>query len=145
METIEVRARFHTGHRQRLHEGKCRFLHGHTWRAQFNLSADRFPRDELDMSIDFASLKQIAKHLDHKFLATDGDDDLLDPARYEQAGIVRIPGRGPSVENVAWYCFDQIVALLQAKYPGRGLRYRIRVAIAETDNNTFIVEDERTV
>jgi 6-pyruvoyltetrahydropterin/6-carboxytetrahydropterin synthase len=140
METLRVRGRFHTGHRQRQHDGKCRFLHGHTWHGECEVSCARFPRDELDMSIDFGALKAIFKDLDHRFLVTDADTDLLDPE-----GIVRLPGRGPSVENVAWYCLERIVAVIAGKYPDRGLTYHLRVTIAETDNNTFIVEETRTI
>ena len=32
MEQITVHARFHTGHRQIGYPGKCRFVHGHTWK-----------------------------------------------------------------------------------------------------------------
>ena len=145
METIRVRGRFHTGHRQLRHEGKCRFPHGHTWRGEFTLSTERFPRDELDMSVDFGALKAIMKHLDHKFLVTADDTTLLDAERFDPEGLVLLPGRGPSVENVACWCLERIVDVLTDKYPGRGLTYRLSVRIEETENNIFIVDDERTI
>jgi 6-pyruvoyltetrahydropterin/6-carboxytetrahydropterin synthase len=145
METILVRGRFHAGHRQLRHKGPCRFLHGHTWRGEIQISTERFERDELDMTIDFGALKAVFKGLDHKFLVTAADTDLLDPEAFEPAGMVLLPGRGPSVENVASYCLEQIVGVIAAKYPGLGLAYAIKVTIAETDNNVFIVEEQRVV
>jgi 6-pyruvoyltetrahydropterin/6-carboxytetrahydropterin synthase len=145
METILVRGRFHTGHRQLRHEGKCRFPHGHTWRGEFTLTAERFPRDDLDMSIDFGALKAIFKHLDHKFLVTADDAELLDAQRFDPEGLVLLPGRGPSVENVAHYCLERLVAVIEDKYPEMGVTYRLTVRIEETENNVFMVDEERVI
>ena len=56
-----------------------------------------------------------------------------------------LKGKGPSVENVAYYVFDGVVALIKKQYPGRGLRYAIEVTIQETENNFFVVEKTVTV
>jgi len=145
METIRVRGRFHTAHRQLAHPGKCRFPHGHTWRGEFKLVCDRFPRDAMDMSIDFGALKDIMKFLDHKLIVTRNDPDFLDPDRFDQEGIVVIDGIGPSVENVAYYCLDRILDVIRGQYPDRGATYQIEVTIQETDNNFFIIEQTHTI
>lgn len=140
MEKIIVHAKFHTGHRQLGYPGKCRFIHGHTWRGTVTIAAEQFPRDDLDMSLDFGDIKAVMRDLDHKMLVTDQDATLLDPALFEPEGIVRLAGKGPSVENVAQHVFDGVVRLIRAKYPGRGIRYQIEVAIQETENNIFAIE-----
>lgn len=145
MERITVHAKFHTGHRQLGYPGKCRFVHGHTWRATIIVTTDEFPRDELDMSLDFGDLKRIVRFLDHKMLVTENDQTFLDPARFEPEGVVLIKGKGPSVENVAAYAFDGVVTHITEKFPGRGKAYVISVTIIETENNLFTVEKTVTI
>jgi 6-pyruvoyltetrahydropterin/6-carboxytetrahydropterin synthase len=138
METIMVKADFHAAHRQVGYPGECQYVHGHTWRGLIRVRTAAFPRDDLDMSLDFGDLKALLRQFDHKVIAVAGDPGVEVPA-----GTVVIPGRGPSVENVATYVLEGVVALLRAKWDGRGLRYAVRVRIAETPRNVFQVD--RTV
>lgn len=138
MERITATGRFHAAHRQLGYPGKCAFVHGHTWRGTFAVSAERFPRvDGLDMSVDFGALKDILKHLDHKMLVSRNDHTFLDAGLFEPEGIVVLPGDNPSVENVALYCMNEAVEALAKLFPGRGIDYDMEVVIQETDNNVF--------
>ena len=65
MEKIIVHSHFHTGHRQLGYPGKCKWVHGHTWRGTVTVSCEAFPRDELDMALDFGDLKAVMRFLDH--------------------------------------------------------------------------------
>ncbi len=145
MEKIIVHAKFHTGHRQPGYPGVCRFVHGHTWRGTIAIATEEFPRDDLDMSLDFGHLKAIMRDLDHKMLVTAHDATFMDPTLFEPEGIVVLQGKGPSVENVAIYVFDKVVETIRTKFPGRGLDYRIEVTIQETENNFFVVEKHAVV
>ena len=145
METIIVHAKFHTGHRQLGYPGECRFVHGHTWRGTVRIVTEAFPRDALDMSLDFGHIKQVMRDLDHKMLVVESDTTLMNPALFEPEGIVVLKGKGPSVENVAHHVFDRVVALIRGQYPDRGIPYRIEVTIHETENNVFVVEQTATV
>jgi len=145
MERIIVTAKFHTGHRQLGYPGKCKFVHGHTWQGKVVVTADEFPRDDLDMSIDFGDLKNVMRFLDHKMLITEQDATFLDAGLFEPEGVVVLKGKGPSVENVARYVFDGVVELIRKQYPGKGVRYTVEVTIQETENNTFIVEKPVTI
>ena len=145
MEKIIVHAKFNTGHRQLGYPGECRFVHGHTWRGTVTITTELFPRDALDMSLDFGRIKTVMRDLDHKMLVVESDATLMDPALFEPEGVVVLKGKGPSVENVAHYVHDRVVGLIQAQYPGRGLSYRVEVVIQETDNNFFVVEKSVTV
>lgn len=140
MEKIIVHAKFHTGHRQIGYPGKCRWVHGHTWRGTVVVATDEFPRDELDMALDFGDLKRIMRAFDHKMIVTAQDSTFLDPALFEPEGVVVIKGRGPSVENVALHVFDEVVSHIRTKFPDRGKTYTIQVTITETENNIFEVE-----
>jgi 6-pyruvoyltetrahydropterin/6-carboxytetrahydropterin synthase len=145
MEKIIVHAKFHTGHRQLGYPGKCRWVHGHTWRGTVIVKTDEFPRDELDMALDFGDLKRIMRDFDHRMIVTPGDADFTNPELFEPEGVVVIPGRGPSVENVAIYVWDKVVEHIREKFPNHGKKYSITVGIQETENNYFEVEKDAVV
>ena len=141
METIKARGKFHAAHRQLDYDGKCAYVHGHTWRGVFVIRTERFPRlEKLDMTVDFGALKDIFKFLDHKMLVAARDGTFLDPKLFDPQGVVVMPGENPSVENVAEYCLDQAVEVLQKLFPERDHQYHIEVSIQETDNNFFVAE-----
>jgi 6-pyruvoyltetrahydropterin/6-carboxytetrahydropterin synthase len=145
METITVHARFHTGHRQPGYPGKCRFVHGHTWKGTIVVATEEFPRDEIDMSLDFGDLKNILRKFDHKMIVTESDREFTDASLFEPEGVVLIKGRGPSVENVALHALDEVAALIRAKFPDQGRRYAVEVIITETENNIFSVSRDLTI
>jgi 6-pyruvoyltetrahydropterin/6-carboxytetrahydropterin synthase len=145
MEKIIVTARFHTGHRQLGYPGKCKFVHGHTWQGKVIVAAEEFPRDDLDMSLDFGDIKDVMRFMDHKMLVTEQDATFMNSEFFEPEGVVMLKGKGPSVENVAHYVYDGVVALIRKQYPDRNIRYTIEVTIQETENNIFVVEKVATV
>ena len=145
MEKIIVTAKFHTGHRQLGYPGKCKYVHGHTWQGKVTITAEEFPRDHLDMSLEFGAIKNVMRFMDHKMLVTEDDKTFLDSKLFEPEGVVLLKGRGPSVENVAAYVFEGVVDVIRKQYPDRGLRYTIEVLIQETENNIFIIEKPVTV
>lgn len=141
METIKVTGKFHAGHRLRGYEGKCAFVHGHTWHGTFVVCTECFPRHEkLDLSVDFGMLKDIFKFLDHKMLVAAEDETFLNPKLFAPEGVVVIPGRNPTVENVARYCLDEAVRVLKRLFPENRCEYRIEVTVQETENNFFSLE-----
>lgn len=145
MEKIIVHAKFHTGHRQIGYPGKCKFVHGHTWRGTVSITTSEFPRDELDMSLDFGDIKAVMRDYDHKIVVTEQDRTFLDPSLFEPEGLMVIEGRGPSVENVALDVYEKVAAHIRTKFPGRGLTYTIEVTITETENNIFVIQRDVTV
>ena len=92
------------------------------------------------MSLDFGALKGIFKFLDHKMLIAARDATFLNADLFEPEGVVVMPGENPSVENVAAYCLDRAVEVLEGLFPGRAIEYHIEVVIQETDNNFFLAE-----
>ncbi len=141
METLRAQGKFHAAHRQLHYQGKCAFVHGHTWRGTYVVKAARFPRDpQLDMSVDFGALKDIFRSLDHKMLVSKNDLQFLDPKLFAPEGVVVLPGENPSVENVALYCLNEAVEVLARLFPGRQVEYHIEVTIQETDNNFYTLD-----
>jgi 6-pyruvoyltetrahydropterin/6-carboxytetrahydropterin synthase len=145
MEQILAKGRFHAAHRQLGYEGKCAWVHGHTWRGTFIVRAEAFPRDELDMSVDFGALKDIFKELDHRMLVSAQDTTFLDSGLFEPEGIVVMPGSNPSVENVTHYCMNEAVERLAKLFPGRGIDYDLELTIQETENNFFTLRRTVTI
>jgi 6-pyruvoyltetrahydropterin/6-carboxytetrahydropterin synthase len=145
MEKIIVTAKFHTGHRQLGYPGKCKFVHGHTWQGKVMVAAEEFPRDDLDMSLEFGDIKNVMRFMDHKMLVTGQDDTFRNSELFEPEGVVVLKGKGPSVENVAAYVFDGVVDVIRKQYPDRNIRYTIEVTIQETENNIFIIEKQVTL
>ena len=146
METIRTHAKFDAAHRQLDYDGKCRWVHGHTWRGTFEVKAERFPRDKvLGMTVDFGALKDIYKFLDHKMLVSEHDEVFLNPDLFEPEGVVVIPGKNPNVEGVALYALNEAVDTLAKLYPGEGVTYEIGVVVQETENNVFTIERSVTI
>ncbi|WP_337019992.1 6-carboxytetrahydropterin synthase QueD [Oceanobacillus massiliensis] len=61
---------FDAAHHLHCYQGKCKNLHGHTYRAVFGISGYT---DEIGILIDFSEIKSIWKeqieiHLDHRYL-----------------------------------------------------------------------------
>ncbi|CAN5314493.1 6-carboxytetrahydropterin synthase QueD [soil metagenome] len=140
MEKITVTAHFHTAHRQLGYDGHCAYVHGHTWRGKITVTCEEFPRDHLDMALDFGDLKRIMRNLDHKIMVTPNDKTFLNNDLFEKEGIILLEGAGPSVENVARYIWTGVVDHIKDKFPGKGIAYTVAVEIQETDNNFFAVE-----
>ena len=145
METIRVHSDFHSAHRQLRYPGKCRHVHGHTWKGTIVITTEKFPRNDLDLFIDFGDLKDVLRRLDHKMLVCQDDKTFVEHEQFEPEGVVVIPGRNPSVENVAYYCLNGVIDVIKGQYPDRGVKYHVEVTIQETDNNIFVVDSDTVI
>jgi 6-pyruvoyltetrahydropterin/6-carboxytetrahydropterin synthase len=94
MYELSIEVGFAAAHQLRGYKGKCENLHGHNWRVQISVSADRL--NELDIAIDFHDLKKIAQEvvtpLDHAFLND----------------VFPFTEKNPSSENIAKWIFDTL-------------------------------------
>lgn len=145
METIKVKTDFHTAHRQIGYPGKCKHIHGHTWRGAVSLTTERFPRNQLDMAIDFGDLKDIFRQFDHKILVSADDREFIDNPAIDREGIIVIPGANPSVENITYFCLDALKKVIERQYPAKGLAYHVELTVQETENNIFVLETDFTI
>jgi 6-pyruvoyltetrahydropterin/6-carboxytetrahydropterin synthase len=94
---------FDSAHHLHLYEGKCKSLHGHTYKLQTILSGKT---DYRGITIDFADMKRIAKErimdkLDHRYL-----NEVLPPMN-------------TTAENMVVWMYEQIDAALREEghYP----------------------------
>jgi 6-pyruvoyltetrahydropterin/6-carboxytetrahydropterin synthase len=125
MKTFE----FHAGHRLPNHDGKCRRLHGHTYRVDVMVYGNVVETEgapNQGMVMDFGVLKEIwqdfEKQLDHTTLLWD-KDPILDALassngghgmNLEELGIEVVP-QPPTAEFIAHKLFDNFWGAVMAK------------------------------
>jgi 6-pyruvoyltetrahydropterin/6-carboxytetrahydropterin synthase len=94
MYELSVEIGFAAAHQLRGYRGNCENMHGHNWRVQISVTAERL--NEIDLAIDFRELKQTAREvispLDHAFLNE----------------VFPFTEKNPSSENIAKWIFDSM-------------------------------------
>lgn len=153
MVTITRVLEFDMGHRIPDHQSKCRFLHGHRYRAEFTLGGPLLQKgSSAGMVMDFGDVKRAMKSVlegtedfssgpgfDHH-LALYKDDPLvhqmkMNPIAFTSFGVVLVPFI-PTVENLAEDIGRRIwhdLKLLVSKEIGDGL-VPISLKLFETPN-----------
>lgn len=105
MPSVTVSVGWCMGHRLPNHQGGCRHLHGHEYRAEVTISGEinTMPMDSAEgMVVDFTDVKtrlrtEVAK-LDHRFLLH--QHDTLAGAMVNLPGVVLVDFV-PTAENIA--------------------------------------------
>ncbi|MDI6728990.1 MAG: 6-carboxytetrahydropterin synthase QueD [Thermodesulfovibrionales bacterium] len=102
MYKLMIETSFASAHQLRGYKGKCENLHGHNWKVQAYVTADKL--NEIDIAIDFHDLKKITNEivaqLDHKFLND----------------IFPFTEKNPSSENIARWIFESLKKKLTDYY-----------------------------
>lgn len=99
MYELMIETSFSSAHQLRGYRGKCENLHGHNWRVQVYVSAQRL--NSIDIAIDFHDLKkltgEVINQLDHK----------------ELNKLFPFTEINPSSENIAKWIFDNLKKKIQ--------------------------------
>jgi 6-pyruvoyltetrahydropterin/6-carboxytetrahydropterin synthase len=94
MYELMVETNFSSAHQLRGYHGDCERLHGHNWKVQVYVLAEKL--NEIDIGIDFHDLKKMTEEvlapLDHSFL------NALFP----------FTEKNPSSENIAKWIYDSL-------------------------------------
>ncbi len=94
MYELMIEDTFSSAHQLRGYKGKCEALHGHNWKVQIHVSAERL--NEIDIAVDFHDLrkwtKEVLEQLDHGFLNE----------------IFPFTEINPSSENIARWIFESL-------------------------------------
>lgn len=123
------------GHRLTFHQGKCKNLHGHSYRCMIELSGQP---DQNGMLLDYYDLKKIVDpiidKLDHSFMVYEKDSELID--LLDKLGSNKVIVNFESTaENICFYLLDEIKnASLPTNVKG------IKVRVLETEN-TYAEEE----
>ncbi|NCO83866.1 MAG: 6-carboxytetrahydropterin synthase QueD [Nitrospirae bacterium CG_4_10_14_3_um_filter_44_29] len=91
---LTVDTTFAAAHQLRGYKGKCERLHGHNWKVQAHVAAEKL--NGIDIAIDFHDLKRLLNEviapLDHSFLND----------------IFPFTEKNPSSENIARWIYDSL-------------------------------------
>jgi 6-pyruvoyltetrahydropterin/6-carboxytetrahydropterin synthase len=91
---LMVETHFSSAHQLRGYRGDCERLHGHNWKVQVYVLAEKL--NEIDIGIDFHELKRMTEEvlvpLDHSFLNE----------------IFPFTEKNPSSENIAKWIYDSL-------------------------------------
>ncbi|MFH1014493.1 MAG: 6-carboxytetrahydropterin synthase QueD [Nitrospirota bacterium] len=91
---LMVDTTFAAAHRLRGYKGKCEQMHGHNWKVQAHVVAEKL--NDIDIAIDFHDLKELLNEviapLDHSFLND----------------IFPFTEKNPSSENIAKWIYDSL-------------------------------------
>lgn len=96
------------GHRLPEHFGKCKNIHGHTYKLIVELDGEV---QTSGMVMDYYDLKQIVKpiveKLDHAFLVFSGDTEIIEFLKKVNSKYVVVDFQS-TVENICLYFLDEI-------------------------------------
>lgn len=99
---LMVDTTFAAAHRLRGYKGKCEQMHGHNWKVQVHVVAEKL--NDIDIAIDFHDLKELLNEviapLDHSFLND----------------IFPFTEKNPSSENIAKWIYDSLNKKLSDEY-----------------------------
>jgi len=115
--TITRRFEWDAAHRVLGHEGKCRYLHGHRYRADVEVSSPSL--DGIGRVIDYSVLKEVVggwidQWWDHNAILHN-DDPLLKHGEVFDGRPPWVMGANPTAENLARALFEQAEEMLVEK------------------------------
>jgi 6-pyruvoyltetrahydropterin/6-carboxytetrahydropterin synthase len=123
------------GHRLQFHSGKCKNLHGHSYKCMIELSGDP---DKNGMVLDYFDMKSvigpIIDELDHAFMVCKTDIEIIEFLDKIESRKVVVDFES-TAENICLYLLRQIKS---AKLP-QNIK-SVKVKVLETDNT--YAEDE---
>lgn len=91
---LTVETSFSAAHQLRGYKGRCERLHGHNWKVQVTVIAERL--NEIDIAIDFNEIKRLTDEV-----VTPFDHSILNE-------IFPFTEKNPSSENIAKWIYDSL-------------------------------------
>ncbi len=121
--------RWEMGHRLPYHNGKCRNLHGHSYKLLVEFEGHVDPNG---MVMDYYDVKEVivplVDELDHAFLVYQDDTDLVDAIMNLDSKIV-IVNYHTTAENICIYFLEKIKS---SKLPQNIKKIKVKVFETET-------------
>ena len=127
--------RWEMGHRLRFHEGKCKNLHGHSYKLLVEIEGDL---EGFGMVMDYYDMKKIigpiVDELDHAFLVNKDDKELIKSLEKMNSDKVVVEFE-TTAENICGYFLDKIK---KSDLPSNVKK--IKVMVYETEN-TYALDE----
>lgn len=133
--TATRRVEFDAAHRLPLHDGKCRRLHGHSYKVDVTVEGPLAPDGaKRGMVLDFkdldALIKEIVGHWDHRTILWEHDQLAIALARVPDAiDSIVIVGFMPTAENMAGYiagCLTPVTTEMREAQTWRVVEVRVQ-------------------
>ncbi|MCL4548825.1 MAG: 6-carboxytetrahydropterin synthase [Bacteroidetes bacterium] len=123
------------GHRLTFHKGKCKNLHGHSYKCMVELTGEA---DQNGMVLDYYDVKKIIEPLieemDHSFMVFSSDKELIQALQKLRSHYVIVDFE-TTAENICNYLLDKIKS---AKLPENVSTLKVKVFETE---NTYAEEE----
>ena len=123
------------GHRLPFHEGKCKNLHGHSYKCMIELTGKP---DYNGIVLDYYDVKKIVEpvfdDMDHSFMVWKGDKELIDALTKLNSRMVVVDFQ-TTAENICLYLLDKIKS---SGLPANVTALKVRVLETE---NTYAEEE----
>ena len=121
---ISKEFKWEMGHRLPFHLGKCKNIHGHTYKMRVEIEGDL---DENGMVMDYYDVSEIISpvvdKLDHSFMVKETDTDIIDFLDKIKSKKVVVPFE-TTAENITIYMLGKIKEQIK---PDRIKRIKVRV------------------
>lgn len=132
---------FDAAHRLSNYEGKCKRIHGHTYKVLVEVSSDSL--NEWGAVMDFGDLKKIMNEkidmvYDHKLLLFIDDPLNLEISKNMPKDWIVWMNTNTSAENIAKDIFTEIAIILKVTHKNITLN---KVAVYETPKNAAIHQE----
>jgi 6-pyruvoyltetrahydropterin/6-carboxytetrahydropterin synthase len=92
---LMVETTFSAAHQLKGYMGKCEHLHGHNWKVQVHVIAERL--NEIDIALDFNEIRKITNEV-----ITPLDHSVLNE-------VFPFTEKNPSSENIAKWIYDSLM------------------------------------
>ena len=132
---ISKEFKWEMGHRLPFHSGKCKNIHGHTYKMRVEIEGDL---NENGMVMDYYDVSEIISpvvdELDHSFMVKDTDKDIIDFLEKLDSKKVVVPFE-TTAENITLFMLGKI----KEKITSDRIK-KIKVRVYETEKT--YAEDE---
>ncbi|KUG26756.1 queuosine biosynthesis qued, ptps-i [hydrocarbon metagenome] len=132
---ISKEFKWEMGHRLPFHSGKCKNIHGHTYKMRVEIEGDL---DENGMVIDYYDVSEIispmVEELDHSFMVKETDKEIIDFLDKLNSKKVVVPFE-TTAENITLHLLEKIKERINSNRIKR-----IKVRVYETEKT--YAEDE---
>jgi 6-pyruvoyltetrahydropterin/6-carboxytetrahydropterin synthase len=129
---MKIAKEFHweMGHRLPFHSGKCKNMHGHSYKCMVELTGDP---DSNGMVVDYFDMKKvigpIIENLDHSFMVCKNDKEVIEALDKLNSQKVIVEFE-TTAENICLYLLEQIRS---ANLPKN--IHSVKVRVLETENS----------
>lgn len=132
---ISKEFKWEMGHRLPFHSGKCKNIHGHTYKMRVEIEGDL---DENGMVMDYYDVSEIISpvvdELDHSFMVKESDKEIIDFLDKLKSKKVVVPFE-TTAENITLHLLEKIKERITSERIKK-----IKVRVYETEKT--YAEDE---